>query len=150
MNQQMSKKSEPDFDLNEITQEAWDWLSVTSNAIVQSRLGLERLYEIIAKRSIEAANKEYPVPENGWIQREVYFQPTQDEREKLLQLYNEWQFYKTLHEEYWESYEHVLKNKKPFDKFKDKKDYSFEKKIIKAIFYGSVFIASVIVIANAF
>lgn len=144
------KNNDSDSNINDVFQNAWDWLSLTSDAIVRSRLGFERLFEKIAKRCISEAEKENPSPENGWIQRDIYFTPTQEEREELRSLYNEWQIYKTLHKEKVDTYEYVQRHKKAYEGQKSRIYLDLAESIIKFIFYCSVFIASLITIAKAF
>ena len=142
------KNKESDSNINDLLQNAWDWLSVTSDAIARSRYGFERLFEKVAKRCIDEAEKENPSPENNWILRDVYFNPTQEEREELRNLYNEWQIYKTLHKEKVEAYEYVKRYKKPYEGPKSRVYLDLVESIIKMIFYCSVFIASLIIISK--
>jgi hypothetical protein len=144
------KNNDSDTNINDVLQNAWDWLSVTSDAIGRSRFGFERLFEKIAKRCIDEAEKENPSPENDWILRDIHFNPTQEEREELRNLYNEWQIYKTLHKEKVEAYEFVQRYKKPYEGQKSRVYLDLAESIIKVIFYLSVFIASLIIIIKTF
>ena len=144
------KNNTSESDLNDVFQKAWDSLAVTSDAIVSSRLGFERLFEKISQRCIRDAEKEYPSPENDWILRDVYFSPTQEERKELKGLSNEWQIYKTLHKEKLDIYEYVQRHKKPYKVSGSIVYLDLPERILKVIFYCTVFIASLVVIVNAF
>ena len=88
-------------------QSAWDWLSVSANASFQAENRFRHLYAQIAKRGIEAADKEDAVPDGLNSLRQIYFHPTEEEREELRNLYLDWQAYKIIHQEKTAAHDHL-------------------------------------------
>jgi hypothetical protein len=92
----MSKKSDEEYQKN--YQEAYDWLAVSCYAATSAKGRFRKVFDEVAKRGIAEKKVEHPETDVVHLD-DVYFVPSDMERQAMREAYMEWQAYKLLWEE---------------------------------------------------
>jgi len=139
-----------DSEIDELFQDAWNWLCVTSDATTKANLKFKNHFEKIAKRCIKEAEIETPTPEEGWVQRDIFFNATEEELTVLRNLHKERVIFKELHKEKVDAFQYVQSHKQSYPGSYRSAVADLVWSIVKGIFYCVVFVAALVVIVNAF
>lgn len=132
---------------------ARDYLSASADASKTAESKFRKLFEKVVVRGIESAEKDNPSSQDFYFSRNVYFVPSDDERESLIRLYLEWKAYDEIHHEKVDEYEYIVKHKKKLDRneiYFSKIKNEIWQLALKIIFYPTLLIAAIIIIKNSF